>query len=102
MTEKLYKIRWLLVAGSIGFWLVFAGTIHFELEPNEQVESSDMYKLLGYWWLGLLSFFLYCVAETYQGKTKGSSNTKKLFIMAFPTLFVLMASYVTSKFAIIT
>ena len=61
-----------------------------------------MHILLGYWWLGLISLYLYWIAETYQGKTKDSANSKKLFIMAFPTLFVLMAAYVTSKFITIT
>ena len=98
MTKILYKFRWVLLAGFLGFVAIFSGTIHFNFESGEQIEKPDMYKLLSYWWIALTCLYFYWIAETYQGKTKVSTKLKRLLIMAIPTIFVLLATYATSKF----
>ena len=84
------------------FGLLFGIFIHFNVESGEKAEILYTYKVLSFWWLSLTSLYLYFISETCQGKSKDSTNIKKIIIMVFPTFFVLMAIYVTTKFIKIT
>ena len=99
MTRWLYRIRYFLIAISIGFGAIFAITILLHIDAgNETVSRPELYKLMAYWWMGLISFYAYAVAATLHGKSRDRSPLYKAMILAFPTLFVGAALYGTISF----
>tara|TARA_R110000764_G_scaffold142277_1_gene230294 strand:+ start:990 stop:1301 length:312 start_codon:yes stop_codon:yes gene_type:complete len=99
MSLWLYEKKWYLLASFIGFGVLFAATIHFDIEAGKNKPSgSDVYILLFYWWAALISLYAYWFADTMHGKSKDKSKLIKSLIIAFPAIFVLLAVFVSCKF----
>ncbi len=99
MTLWLYRYRWFLTAFAICSCVTFVATIHFRIEAGKtELVGDEVYLMLACWWGALIPFYAWWLVETLHGKSKNKSSYVKSVAMAFPTFFVIMAIYVSSKF----
>jgi len=94
----LYLKRKYLIVSFVGFIIAFVA-IHFHIEAGDkEITGGTLYLLLFYIWASLISLYIHWLTHTLHGESKNESTTKKILIMAFPTLFLMMAIYVSTIF----
>ena len=97
MSYWLFRKRWYLILSAVGFAIAFivSGRFYSGIGNNE-IPGNAVYQLLFYLWASLISIYLFWLTVTLHGKSKNDSKTKKLIKLAFPTLFVIFATFISS------